>query len=639
MTQDGNFSYQRRFPIGAEPIGKAGVHVRVWAPTRASVAVVESEGPNPRAHRLTKEDSGYHSGLIPFLGTGATYGFQLDDEQRLYPDPASRFQPSGPLGPSAVVDPHSFTWKDSGFRGLSRKGLVIYELHIGTFTKEGTYAAAAEQLAELAALGITAIELMPVADFAGHFGWGYDGVDLWAPTRLYGSPDDLRSFVDAAHRHGVGVILDVVYNHLGPSGNFLRQFSPRYFSDRYANEWGEPLNFDGPDSAPVREFFIQNARYWIEEFHLDGLRLDATQSIFDASEPHLIADVVRAARAAGEALGKTVFICAENEPQHAKIVRSAAVGGHGADALWNDDFHHTARVALTGRREAYYSDYRGSPQELISALKWGYLYQGQRYGWQNGRRGQPALDLEATRYVTYIQNHDQVANSLGGERLDRLTSPASLRAMTALFLLAPPTPMLFQGQEFASSAPFLYFADQEPELSKIVERERRKFLCQFPSVASATDDCFASPGDRHTFERCKLDFGERERHAPIYALHRDLLALRRERPAFAEQRSDWMHGAVLSESALALRFLNPAGDALLLVNLGADLELDPVPEPLLAPPERGEFRLLWCSEDPRYGGKGAGETYVNGQFRLPARSALVFVPPSPVTSVTDRKTS
>jgi maltooligosyltrehalose trehalohydrolase len=625
-------SHQRRFPIGAEPLADGGVHFRVWAPGHDAVEVVENDGRGAQSQLLQKEPGGYHSGVARFLASGSSYGFRLDGEARLYPDPASRFQPSGPLGPSAVVDPTRYHWHDAGFAGLGRNGLVLYELHLGTFTKEGTYAAAAAELPALRELGVNAIELMPVADFVGRFGWGYDGVDLWAPTRLYGEPDELRALVDAAHQQGIGVVLDVVYNHLGPSGNFLKQYAAAYFSDRYKNEWGEPLNFDGPGSEAVREFFVQNARYWIEEFHFDGLRLDATQSIFDASERHLVAEVVSAVRAAGRALGKSVYVVAENEPQEAQLVRSPEQGGYGGDALWNDDFHHTARVALTGRHEAYYSDYRGTPQELISALKWGYLYQGQHYAWQKARRGKPALDLEATQYVTYLQNHDQIANSLTGERMDRLTSPAQARAMTALFLLAPPNPMLFQGQEFAASAPFLYFADHEPELAKIVDRERRKFISQFPSVASAGDECFSEPSDPRTFERCKLDFSERTKHAGVYALHHDLLKLRRQRRAFAQQRADQMHGAVLSDSAFALRFFCSDGDALLLVNLGPDLDLSPQPEPLLAPAESGDFRLIWSSEDPRYGGRGTGQPYVDGSFRLPAHSTLVFASPTPLHS-------
>ncbi len=321
------------------------------------------------------------------------YGFRTDTAEKLLPDPASRFQPEGPHGPSEIIDPDTFRWTDQGWRGRPREELVIYEMHVGSFTPEGSWEAAARELPELAALGITCIELMPVADFPGRFGWGYDGVDLFAPTRLYGRPDEFRRFVDRAHAHGIAVILDVVYNHFGPDGNYLRCFSQSYFSDRYKNEWGDPINFDGPDSGPVREFFLANAGYWIDEYHLDGLRLDATQQIFDASDDHIMAAIVRQVREA--ASGRTTFIVGENEPQHARLVRPPERGGYGLDALCNDDFHHSAMVALTGRREAYYTDYRGAPGEFVAAAKYGFLYQGQRYVWQRQRRGRLALDLAA----------------------------------------------------------------------------------------------------------------------------------------------------------------------------------------------------------------------------------------------------
>jgi maltooligosyltrehalose trehalohydrolase len=574
---------------------------------------------------LQPEEGGYHSGLVKFLHVGSLYSLRLDEEETLFPDPASRFQPEGPHGPSQVVDPHAYRWSDTGFTGLRHTGHVIYELHIGTFTRAGTYRAACEQLPELTHLGITTIELMPLADFPGRFGWGYDGVDLWAPTRLYGMPEDLCRFVDTAHTHGLCVILDVVYNHFGPDGNYLKAFSPDYFTDRYENEWGESINFDGQNNGPVREFFIQNARYWIEEYHFDGLRLDATQSIFDASEPHVIAEITQAARTAGRVLGKDVFMVAENESQEAKIARPRTANGYDCNALWHDDFHHTARVALTGRHEAYYNDYRGTPQEFISALKWGYLYQGQYYSWQQQCRGKAALDLEARHFVTYIQNHDQVANSATGERLHKLTSLAELRTMTALLLLAPPVPMLFQGQEFAASAPFLYFADHKPDLASLVDRDRQKFLEQFPSVAQPdTRRLLARPSDPATFERCKLDFSERQKHQEMYALHRDLLQLRHNDPAFSQQNADLMHGAVLSDRAFLLRFFCAQGDRLLLVNLGGDLELRPVPEPLLAPPEDKDWQHVWSSESTKYGGKGFGQVYSAGMWQLPARSANVF---------------
>ncbi len=623
---------ERRLPIGAEVSG-SGVHFRVWAPARTAVTVVERRlGSNESwgEHPLTSEGNGYYSGLVPSLEHGSLYSLKLDDEEQLYPDPASRFQPEGVHGPSQVVEPRRYRWQDGAFRGPYSSIRAIYELHVGTFTREGTFRAAEEQLPALRELGITTLELMPLAEFPGRFNWGYDGVALFAPPHVYGSPDDVRHFIDAAHALGLEVILDVVYNHVGPDGNYFKQFSPDYFTSRYENEWGEPLNFDGENSRPVREFFVSNARYWIEEYHFDGLRLDATQSIFDASERHVIAELTHAAREAGRALGKELYVVAENEPQHTKIVRDPARGGYGCDALWNDDFHHTARVALTGQHEAYYQDYRGSPQELISALKWGYLFQGQQYYWQKKSRGTPALDLEATSFVTYLQNHDQIANSGSGLRLHELTSAAELRAITALFLLAPPTPMLFQGQEFASSAPFLFFADHQPKLAQLVKKGRREFLAQFPSVTHpAVSEKMPDPADPRTFERCKLDFSERERHAHVLALHRDLLRLRREDPAFRQQSSRVMHGAVLGPSAFLLRFFCDAGDRLLLVNLGPQDELCPLPEPLLAPAEGGTWTLLWSSDEPRYGGRGFGQLWSSGCFSLPARSAHVFATQDP----------
>ena len=321
---------QRRFPIGAELL-RGGAHVRVWAPERESVEVVlcdENDVP-VRAERLRRDSQGYHGGAVRFLGPGSRYGFRLDGDEKLYPDPASRFQPSGPHGMSELVDPSKFSWSDSGFPGLGPRGLVIYELHFGTFTREGTFRAAMAELAELHALGVTVVELMPVADFPGRFGWGYDGVNLWAPSRNYGTPDDLRAFVDRAHQLGMGVILDVVYNHFGPSGNYVPAFSPHYLSTRYENEWGDPLNFDGECSAHVREFFAENARYWIEEFHFDGLRLDATQSLHDASPKHIVAEVVERARDGGKRLGKQIYVVAENEPQESRLVRPLERGGYG----------------------------------------------------------------------------------------------------------------------------------------------------------------------------------------------------------------------------------------------------------------------------------------------------------------------
>lgn len=625
----------RRLPVGAEVVPE-GVHFRVWAPKRKKVEVV-FEGPEgdwPVTLALSREKGGYFSGLVEGAGAGALYRFRLDEEENLYPDPASRFQPEGPHGPSQVIDPDSYSWKDADWRGVGPEGQVVYEMHIGTFTPEGTWEAAARELPELARLGITVLELMPVADFPGTFGWGYDGVNLFAPTRLYGTPDDFRRFIDRAHAAGLGVILDVVYNHLGPDGNYLKQFADAYFTDRYTNDWGEAINFDGNqsdgnDAGPVREFFLANAGYWIREFHLDGLRLDATQDVKDASEEHILAVIARRVREASG--GRGVYLVAENEPQETKLVRPPEKGGYGIDALWNDDWHHTVIVALTGRSEAYYTDYCGSPQELISAAKYGYLYQGQRYNWQEQRRGSSALGLPRWKFVNYIQNHDQVANSARGERCHKLSNPGAFRAMTALLLLGPATPMLFQGQEFFASNPFLYFADHKPELAKQVRAGREEFLAQFPSITlPETIEGIPDPADPETFERCKLDFSEREGNAAAYALHEDLLRLRREDPVFRAQAAGGIDGAVLGSHAFVLRFFHEDGDRLLVVNLGQDLKLGPAPEPLLGPPEGHRWEVLWDSENPRYGGSGAPPAEdEGGGWRLPGNAAVALRPVVP----------
>jgi maltooligosyltrehalose trehalohydrolase len=593
----------------------------VWAPGAAQVEVELDD----RRVCLDAEPHGYHSGLVPAVEVGMRYVYRLDGGPAC-PDPASRFQPAGPHGPSEVVDPAAFLWTDDRWPGVTRHGQVLYEMHIGTFTRAGTWDAASRELPELARAGITVVEVMPVADFVGDFGWGYDGVDFFAPTRLYGRPDDFRAFVDRAHSVGLGVILDVVYNHFGPDGNYLGQFAPHYLSTRHRTDWGAAINFDGEGSEPVREFFVSNAGYWIDEYHLDGLRLDATQDIHDDSPEHVLTAIARRAR---ESDGRrSVFLVAENEPQDVRLVRAVAAGGYDLDALWNDDFHHSATVALTGRAEAYLSDHAGTPQELISAVKRGYLYQGQRYAWQGKPRGTPAWDVGPTSFVNFIQNHDQVANSQAGLRGHRLTSPGRYRAMTALLLLGPATPMLFQGQEFAASSPFLYFADLPPELAKLARAGRAEFLAQFPSLAGAeAQAALPDPADRLTFERSKLDLGERERNGAAYALHVDLLRLRREDPVFRTQGSGGVDGAVLGPEALVLRFfgvgLDP-DDRLLCLNLGRDLALPAVAEPLLAPPGGMRWSLLWSSEAIRFGGAGTPEVDPADGWVLPGHTALVF---------------
>src|SRR5215468_5098442 len=451
----------RRYPVGAELIGPTETHFRVWAPKANAVDLVLEENAEKNAkrsfHSLEREHGGYFSGSAN-VGAGAFYRFRVNKAEHFHPDPASRYQPHGPHGSSCVVDPSQFKWRDSNWRGLKMRGQIVYEMHVGTFTKEGTWKAAAEQLEELARIGITVVEMMPIADFPGNFGWGYDGVDLFAPYHVYGTPDDLRAFVDRAHSLGLAVILDVVYNHFGPDGNYLRIFSDHYFAKRYEhNDWGETINFDGDDCGPVREFFITNGRYWIDEFHFDGFRFDALHAIRDGSNDYIIGAVGQAARKA--AGGRSIVLIAENDRQEARMVRPSSEGGDDLNAMWNDDFHHSAVVALTGRKEAYFDDYLGVPQEFISAAKFGFLYQGQAFSWQKALRGSPTFGIPPEAFVCFVENHDQIANTGPGDRVRFQTSPARYRAMTALLLLGPWTPLLFQGEEFGASSPFMYFAD------------------------------------------------------------------------------------------------------------------------------------------------------------------------------------
>jgi len=583
--------------------------------------------------KLSAETGGYFSAAAPEARAGKRYRFRLDADDRLYPDPASRFQPDGPHGPSQVVDPSTFIWTDDNWPGVTPAGQVLYEMHVGTFTPEGTWDAAARELDGLKDLGVTCLEVMPVADFAGRWGWGYDGVNLFAPTRLYGTPDDFRRFVDRAHAVGLGAILDVVYNHLGPDGNYLGAFSDHYTSKKHKGEWGEPINFDDAHAQGVREFYLANARYWVEEFHLDGYRFDATQAIIDDSPRHVLAEISDAARQASR--GRSVYLVNENEPQHTRLVRPSDQGGYGMDALWNDDFHHSAVVVLTGRNEAYFTDHLGRPQEFVSSAKWGYLFQGQYYTWQRSRRGTPTFDLPPSAFVNFIENHDQVANFALGLRTHQMASPAQYRAMVGLMLLMPQTPMLFQGQEFAASSPFQYFVDHNPELNKLVCKGRAEFMAQFPSVATPEmRACLPDPSDPQTFQRCKLDHLEKREtgHAQVYRIYKDLLKLRRDTPAFRGRWPGGMDGAVLGTHVFCLRFFDPAwpgggDDRLLVVNFDGDVHLVVAPEPLLAPPEGRRWELEWSSEYPRYGGTGALPLESPGEsWRVPGRSTTVLRP-------------
>ena len=627
----------RRYPIGAE-FTPAGVSFRVWAPEQKSLGI------RLRSDReivpLLQEEGGYFSAVVPGLKPGTRYILHLDTGEEIA-DPASRFQPEGPHGPSQLIDPSLFKWTDRNWTGLDLEEAVIYEIHIGTFSKEGTWAGAIRELPELAAIGVNCLEIMPIADFPGRWGWGYDGVSLFAPLHHYGTPDEFRAFVDRAHRLGICILLDVVYNHFGPDGNHLKKLAKDYFSKEHITDWGEAINFDGEHSGPVREFFLTNAAYWISEFHLDGLRLDATQDIHDAAPPqhHILTEIGQTTRAA--APDRKIVVISENEPQWSELCRSTDQGGFGLDGLWNDDFHHSAMVTLTGKREAYYTDYSGDPQEFISAAKYGYLYQGQWYSWQKAGRGRPGFDLAPSNFITFIQNHDQIANSGSGRRAHLLGSPGRYRALTALLLLGPGTPMLFQGQEFAASAPFLYFADHNPELAKMVAAGRLKFLNQFPSLNDPEMQQHSrEPAHPDTFRLCKLDFTERESHATYYRLTKELLRIRNSDPSFRSATRRALDGAVLGPHAFVLRyFLRNASDRLLLINFGPELRLPTIPEPLVGSPPHQKWKTQLSTEQYEFGGGGVAPVITDSDgWRIPAECAVFMaLTTSPLQPVQEKK--
>lgn len=612
---------KRKLPIGAE-ITQQGVNFRVYAPLCQQVQVSLEEKPVEfKTFPLSADDEkGYFSGTFKEFKAGSLYRFKLDNHTTLYPDPASRYQPFGPFGPSQVVDPLSYSWKDKKWKGVQIEGQIIYEMHIGTFTQEGTLAAAQKELEELANLGITTIELMPLHEFPGKFGWGYDGVNIFAPTRLYGNPDDLRKFIDAAHQLGIAVIHDVVYNHFGPEGNFISFFSDSFFLE-HDTEWGRAINFDNKET---REFFLSNVKYWIDEFHFDGLRIDATQSIHSTTPVHILLEIQQTARHA--APDRSIIVVGENEQQHSIIFRPEKEGGYGFDALWNDDFHHSALVCLTGRREAYYTDYKGSAQELISCIKHGFLFQGQYYVWQEKQRGTPCLDIKPSSFILFLQNHDQVANSGHSQRIHHLTDPGNLKTMTCFLLLAPNTPMLFQGQEFCASTPFYYFADHSDDLTKAIFGGRKEFLSQFENLATEEMQArLTNPGHVSSFIKSKLNFSERETNKFMYQLHKDLIQIRKTDPVLSKS-THTIDGAVLDKNTAAIRFFDPQGDRLLLFNFGIDIHLNPASEPLLAPLEECAWEILWSSESPAYGGQGVPPLENDSSWKILGHCAYLLVP-------------
>ena len=473
---------------------------------------------------LNPAGDGWFEGRAPGIGAGARYRFRLPDG-RLLPDPASRFQPEGVHGPSMVVDPAAYAWHDGDWRAPPLDSLTFYELHVGSFTPAGTFRGVAGQLPYLQELGVGAIELMPVADFAGRWNWGYDGVALFAPCRCYGTPDDLRALVDAAHQAGIAVFLDVVYNHLGPDGAYVGSYSPDFFTDRHRTPWGGAINYDGGVPA-VREFVVASAIHWVREYHVDGLRLDATHAIVDESREHILAELARRVRAA---VPRPVTVIAEDHRNLSLLIRPVTGDGYGLDGVWADDFHHIARRRLAGDDEGYFADFRGTTAELAECIRQGWWFTGQPGPVSGRRRGTDPGGRSLAQFVVCLQNHDQVGNRAMGDRLPAAVTRAVWRAASLLLLAVPETPLIFMGQEWAASAPFQYFTDHHDDLGRQVTEGRRREFAAFRAFADPSRRArIPDPQDGATFRRSHLDWSEREDPAcaPVLRLHQKLLRFR-----------------------------------------------------------------------------------------------------------------
>jgi maltooligosyltrehalose trehalohydrolase len=525
---------------------------------------------------MKKGVDGMFAAEIPQARPGDLYRYRVEGHN-VYPDPASRFQPEGVHGPSQIVDPKHFPWTDAQWRGIPAEDLIIYELHVGTFSPEGTYEGLIRRLPHLVQLGVTAIELMPLADFPGLRNWGYDGVCPYAPARCYGSPDELRQLVNASHRAGLAVIVDAVYNHLGPDGNYTGVFSPFYTTSNHKTDWGQGMNFDGERSVHLREFFIQNALHWIHEYHMDGLRLDATHAMADNSARHFLAELVM--RVKESTLGRRVHIIAEDNRNLATLIRPESEGGFGLTAVWADDFHHQVRRIAAGDHDGYYVDYSDQVEDLVETINKGWFYQGQPSVFLKGPRGTTSEGLPPHQFVFCIQNHDQVGNRAFGDRLHHQIDAPTYRAVSTLLLSAPETPLLFMGQEWATRSPFLYFTDHDEELGKAVREGRKEEFKSFLTFSGAQD--LPDPQAPDTFRRSKLVWTEKlkEPHTSMWQFYQALIQWRRSEFGFGSPHSKYKAVAADKGTVLIRRTARDGGEVLIVVRLkGAgviDLALHP----------------------------------------------------------------
>jgi maltooligosyltrehalose trehalohydrolase len=597
-----------RLTYGARPLPDGATAFRVWAPRARRLEVVLPERAG-RSVALREACEGVFEATVPGVPAGSDYAYRLDGGP-LLPDPVSRWQPHGVHGPSRVVDPDAFRWSDDGWRGLPLRRLVFYELHVGTFSPPGTFDAAIGRLDYLVDLGITAVELMPVAEFPGPRNWGYDGAHLYAPQHSYGGPEGLKRLVDACHARGLAAILDVVYNHLGPEGNYLGQFGP-YFSQRYRTPWGEALNFDDRDCDPVRRHFVDNALYWLTEYHLDGLRLDAIHGIYDFGARHVLAELSAAFHAQARRLGRLAWLVAESDLNDTRVIEPRELGGWGLDAQWSDDFHHAQHALLTGARHGYFVDF-GRVGHLCKALERGFVNDGGWSPYRRRRHGNSSLARPGEQLVVATQNHDQVANASRGQRLGTLTDPEREKLAAALLLCAPNLPLLFMGQEFGALTPFHFFTSHgDAGLAKAVTEGRRAEMAALQNGAD-----FADPQAEATFAACRLDWDclAQPRHAGLLAFYRDLLALRRAHACLhnADKERTRATGHEARRWLVLQREDACGGGALLAANYGAEpvtvpLPLPQPPQTAAADAEGGRWACAIWSGATAYGGPGAPE--------------------------------
>jgi maltooligosyltrehalose trehalohydrolase len=569
-------------PFGAEVRADGRVRFRLWAPAASRVDLVldRAEGGTFERLPMRRVENGFFEIITASAHAGSRYRYRIDDGLEV-PDPASRANPNDPNGASEVVDPSAYEWNDSGWSGRPWHEAVLYELHVGAFTPRGTFRAAIERLPYLADLGVTAIELMPIADFPGRRNWGYDGVLPFAPDASYGSPADLKRLVEAAHRQGLMIFLDVVYNHFGPEGNYLYAYAPTFFTDRHHTLWGQAINFDGEDSRPVRDFFVHNTLYWLEEYRFDGLRYDAVNAIRDSSPVHILDEIAEAAHA-GPGRDRSIHLVLENDDNAAHYVHPREAAGYRAQ--WNDDAHHALHAAATGEHDGYYVDYLPRPAaHLARCLAEGFAYQGEESTYRHRRRGEPSEALPPTAFVNFLQNHDQVGNRAFGERITMLAPQRVVLCVTSILLLAPQPPLLFMGQEYGAATRFQFFCDFGPELAAAVRRGRRAEFTRFAGfVEAASAEPLPDPNDGVTFARSKLDWLELDRadHAAWHDYHRNLLALRRREivPLLPYLSGHSGQARALADAAFEVVWSSDRGERLTLVaNLGEAALAAPAP--------------------------------------------------------------